>query len=514
MRKWLAFLMILSCLLCSFALAADSMTEYGLDEAYGKVALSDQYIVLTKNNLGEHAELLSTKGWTEETLREDWESRGVVLQAWVQALDACLEIRLVQDEDAATYFDLDQQTTQARATYRTSHLKGTAYSNIGYSIKSAEWKKQTRGGRFLRLKYKRTVDGVTYWGYAAKTVRNGWTIVLDYRVYGRGLKAKDENSLNKAANQVQFTQILDMPGTVKGVLEFTSEPPAETNTGSFTVEGVCTPEAHLIGVVMRYNSPTPIRLEADANKAGKFKLKVQLPQEGIWLMTVTVEKNGGTIAEKIFNTTTYQATMLPLNLEQEIPAQFETDEFVLTGVTSKAVSVQCLVTGGEKPFDKTVKTNGTGKFTFKIPTNTQSEYTVTLILQKKNFETRRMTWTANRTLTEEDIRNKYRAEAIKPAYSTLKSKLAGYTGRIMGYTVYISEIKQVGDEWIIYAAMTKTTKGTLKDIIVIMTDQEPDILVGSTQKMYGICAGPYEVQSEEDTVVYPSFDLLFWETMS
>ena len=495
-------------------LADDGATEYALDSAYGKLTVSDSYTVLTPTNLSSGAGFLSARNLTADAVLEDWSARGVVLQAWTADRDACLEIRLLQDEDAVAYFDTDQQTTQARAAYRSSHLKSAVYSSKGYSIKSAEWKKQTRGGRFLRIKYKRTVDGETYWGYAAKTIRNGWTVVLDYQVYGRGLKAKDETSLNKVANSVEFTQTLSMPATVGGLIEYTSVPPAETNSGAFTVEGTCTPQAHLIGVLMRYNSATPIRVETDATKAGKFKLKVQLPQEGIWLMTLTVEMNGAVIAEEVFDTTTYQATLLPLNLDSEVPQRFETDEYVLTGTTSKGVSVQCIVSGGAKTFDKTVRTNGTGKFTFKIPTSSQSEYSITLILQKKNYETRRFTWSANRDVTETDLRNQIRAQAVKPAYSTLKSKLDSYIGKVMGYKVYITEIRQSGNEWLVFAALNKTTRGTLKNIIVITVPEKPEFETGSVQRMYGTCVEAYEVQSEEGTDSYPCFDLLFWEPVS
>lgn len=516
MRKMILGLLITIVMLCCCvaAFAADSTIEYALDSVYGKLAISEKYTVLTSSNLDRQGAFLASRNQTAEALLEDWAERGVVLQAWAPEMDACLEVRLLQDEDAVTYFDTDQQTAQARAAYRTSHLKGTAYANIGYSIKSAEWKKQTKGGRFLRIKYKRTVGGETYWGYAAKTVRNGWSLVLDYQVYNRGLKAKDETALNKVANTVEFLQIQSMPATVTGLIEYTSVPPKETNTGTFTVEGTCTPQAHLIGVIMRYSSPTPIRVETNATKAGKFKLKVQLPQEGIWLMTLTVEMNDTIIAEEVFDTTTYQATLLPLNLEAEVPEKFETDEFVLTGTTSKGVTVQCIVSGGAKTFDKTVRTNGTGKFTFKIPTSTQSEYSITLILQKKKYDTRRFTWTANREMTEADVRNQLKAQAVKPAYSTLKNKLASYTGKVMGYKVYIQDIRQIGEEWLVFAALTKTESGKLKDIIVITTAEEPVLLIGSTQKMYGTCTGAYEVQSEEDTVSYPSFDLLFWESLS
>ena len=81
----------------------------------------------------------------------------------------------------------------------------------------------------------------------------------------------------------------------------------------------------------------------------------------------------------------------------------------------------------------------------------------------------------------------------------------------MGYKVYITDIQHVGDEYVITAAMTKTKKGALKSIIVIQTETEPDFVVGSEQTFYGRLSGLYEVQSEEDTVSYPSFELLFWE---
>ena len=515
MRKclfWIMTLLLVSALVP--AMAADAVTEYPLDSIPAMVSLSDQYIVLTPSNLSGHAELLASLNLDAESALADWEARGVLLQAWVPTMDACLEIRAVQDSDAATYFNLDEQTAQARASYRASHLKGASWANMGYSIKSAEWKKQSKGGRFLRIKYKRTQESLVYWGYAAKTVRNGWTLVLDYQVYGRSLKAKDETSLNKVANTVVFSKSDAMPTSVGGLLEFTSTPPEETDTGAFTVEGTCTPGAHLIGVVMRYSSPTPTRVETDANRSGKFKMKVQLPSEGIWLMTLTVELNGKIVKEEVFNTTIYQTTLIPLNLESEIPERFETDEFVLAGTTSKGVTVQCVVSGGDKPFDKTVRTNGTGKFTFKIPTSSQSAYDVTLILQKKGYETRRMNWTANRMLTQEDIENQYRASAIKPAYTTLASHLDTYEGKVMGYKVYITEIKQAGEEWLVFAALTKSRNGKMKNLIEITCPEEPNLIVGSEVKMYGVCSGAYEVQSEEETETYPGFDLLFWDPVT
>ena len=509
---WLISLMIMLCNVTALAAVSTDTTEYSLGPINAKITLSDSYIVLQEANLGQRPEILSARNMTAEDMQKDWQERHVLLQAWVPDLDACLEIRGIQDADASTYFDMDSQTAAARNTYRSSHLKNETYQSMGYDVKSAEWIKTSLVGRFLQLKYKKNVNGLITWGYAEKTVKNGWTIVLDYQVFGRGLREKDLNSLKKATRTLTFTESIAMPEKAGGLLTFTEVPPTETNVSTFTVEGNTAPGAHVIGTLMKYANPTPVHVADDASeKTGKFKLNFKMPDEGIWLLTLTVDKDGTTLAEHVFETTTYQKTLLPVTLDQEVPEQFEGDQFILSGKTTKGVSIQCIVTGGAKAFEKQIRTNNTGKFKFKIPTDAQSEYQVTLVFQKKNYDTRRFSWTANRSLTERDIQNQMKKEAVKPAYSTLNKKLEAYSGRIMGYKVYITDIQHVGDEYVITAALNKTKKGALKNMIVIMTETEPDFVVGSEQTFYGRLNGSYEVQSEEDQVKYPSFDLLFWE---
>ena len=166
---------------------------------------------------------------------------------------------------------------------------------------------------------------------------------------------------------------------------------------------------------------------------------------------------------------------------------------------------------GATVYDKQIRTNGTGKFTFKINTSVQADYDITLVFTKKNYITRRLNSTAKRELTEEDVRNQIRSNAVKPAYTTLVKKLDGYVGRTMVYTVYITDIQQVGDEWVIFAAMKQTKKG-YSNMLVITAEEQPAFEVGTQQKMYGTCIGTYQVQSEEDLTSYPSFDLLFWDS--
>ena len=507
-----SFLSLLLVFCCAFALAAENTSEYTFESIPARLSVGDSFTVILPENMEQHTEFLFGK--TAEDVRADWTARGVLMQAWrTKEKDACLEVRAVQDEDAQAYFDTDQQTNQGRTAFRTSHLKNAKYINQGYDIKNAAWKKQTNGGRFLRLKYKRTAGDTVYWGFAAKTVRNGWTVILDYQVYGRALKTNDEQNLNRIANSVYFDSSDALPYGSSALISFTSEPPAETNTGEFFLEGTTAPQAHLTTVAMRQSVSGSFIFETDANKAGKFKQKIQLPQEGVWCITMTVDDaSGKELTEKFFESVvTYSATLIPVNFTTAVPETFSTDEFILSGVTVGHVKIQCIVEGGPKPFTKQIQTNNSGKFSFKFPTDTETVYNITLVFQKKNLDLRRKTWTVNRVMTEEDYRAQYRKEACKPAYNTLVRNLDSYAGRIMGYNVYVYDIQEAGDEWLMFCALKKNSKTGYGDIIILNSDKEPDVPKDTLVKVYARCVGPHSVEGVDDVTYYPSFDLLFWE---
>lgn len=501
--------------MCVALCACASAETVSLDAIHATVDIPDEYILLTPDNLALHPELVAKLGHTQDSLLADWTDRGVLLQAWTGEGDACLEITAVQDEEAQQYFNIDEQTTKTRAAYRTAHLKNTR--GDGWTYQSAEWKKTAQYGRFLMLKYKRTLDGETIRGYARRTIRNGYTITLDYQVHGRSLKKADDTAMNTFMKTWYFTEVLDAPATAVSKLNFTSRPPMETNTGEFTVKGTCDPGLHIIAVAMRMSSPDPIVYETTASTKGNFSIDVTLPAEGVWLMTMTVE-NGDVVTEEIvFDTTTYQDDLLPVNLDEDVNLDLTAgsvqaltaDKTVISGKTVKNVSVQCIVEGATN-YDKLVKTNNSGKFSFTLDTSADGDYEITLVFSKKNMSTRRFVLNANRTLTEAEQKQQIRDEAVQPRYGTLTDKLTGYTGKTMGYELYVREIQQSGDEWIIFMAMTKT-KTSYKDIVVVITDEEPNFSVDSQQKMYGKCIGSYEVTSEESTKTYPCFELLFWD---
>ena len=519
MRKSVVFGVLLALLvaLCAFACAD---TEYSLSPCPGVVTLQDNKIVLTRENLDQKADFIASIGKSKDALLADWEERGVVLQAWMEKRDACLEITVVQDEDSARYYDLVNHN-EGRKEFLASHKNFASYAEEGYRFDEVDWKQYKNRNYALVIKYKHTQDTNIYWGYMAKTVARGYTVTLDYQVYGRGLRAGDKNDLSRACNTLIFSDATAATAATAGdgtsaspvaaYLQVSTEPPSETNTDTFYVEGTTVPGAHLIGVLMRINSSTPEKFYADANaKNGTFRMKVTMPEENVWLMTLNVEVNDKIVTEKVFDVTTYKKTLLPVSFDAEVPEIMTGDELVLSGTTAKGVTVQCIVLNGSTTYDKTVRPNGTGRFTFKIPTSLEAEYDITVVFSKKNFDTRRYTFKTVRNLSEEDRRTRLRASAVRPAYNTLMKNMEQYIGKILGYNLYIVSIQQHGAEWIITAAGTRSGD-TYRNFYVFINDQEPDFAVDEQHLLYGSCVGFYQIQSEEETISYPACDLLFYE---
>ena len=506
MRKVFFLLTVLLCLLCASASAA----TYTFEDIYATCELSDDYIVLTPDNLAYHPEWLAGKGTTEDAMLADYQARGVLLQAWNQAGDVCVEITAVQDEMAKSLFDVDQQTSNTRKSYRTGHSNGTLYPDLGYDITNAEWSNAKARGRFLMMKY--TDDANNQKGYLRRTIRNGFTISVDYQVFGRKTNSTDSKAIDKIMGDWTFTQTLTKPADAVPNLFFDNKPPSETSTGKFSVTGTGEPGLKIIAVLMRMSSPEPMTIEETVNKSGNFSIDVKLPTQGVWLMTLTV-LNGDTVTEEVFfETTTYQEGLLSIDLDQEIPTVLTEDTLTISGKTVKQTTVQCIVDG---VYTKQVRTNNSGKFSFKVPTDKEGEYVITLVFEKKNYDPRRIQTVATRTLTEEDIRNDIREQGDKthPAYTTLNDKLKGYTGRVMGYNLHVMSIEQSGNEWITFMAMRKTKSGAYRDVVAVMSVEQPTFTEGSQVRIYATCTGGYEIQGEEKTTTYPAFDLLSWEEM-
>ncbi len=507
MRKFfLLLLLLVSLCLCATA-QADAFT---FDDFSAVCEIpSDEYTIVTPENAADHADFLAAQGMTVDDAVSDWKARGVLLQAWTAAGDVCVEISAVQDEFANTYYDVNQVGEDERKTFRLGHTndKTGYYREQGYDYTSAVWKNGSKTGRFLQLEYSRTLNGATYRGYARKTIRNGYTIHVDYQVHGRGLKKADNNALNDIMSSWEFTEVFPRPATSVSKLLFTENPPLETSTGKFTVKGTGSTGLQIIGVVMRMSVADAYQFNTTIGKSGKFELDVKLPAEGYWMMTYTVVNGDTVVEEGAFDPITYQDDLLTVTLDGKLPTVLTGDELTISGTTMKQTKVQCIVDGR---YQKQITTNNSGKFSFDIDTEAEGVYTITLVFEKKGYATRRFRSEATRSLTEEDLRQNIRDEAVKPSYANLTKKIDGYRGRYMVYTLHVERVEKTSTGFLTFAGMN-LSKGVYKNMVVIRSSEEPGFTGGDKVKMYLQCLGTYDVVSDEGTKAYPYFDLQFTE---
>jgi len=506
MKRMMTLLLTALCLMV--CVPACAQTFY-YNDFYAKITVpKKEYTLLTADNLDMHPVWVETQGSTPAELAESWREDGVLLTAVALNDDVNVVITAVKNDETIRLFDLDQQTTATRTSYKAAFTDNDVLQDEGYTFQSATWENDKEDGRFLVLKYKRALHGKSSAGYAYHTIRNGYAITIDYQVYDRNVKNADLKALESIMKTFEFSMKQAKPAASVPHIDLTDAPPTETNTGKFTVAGTCDPGLKLTGVILRMSSPEPILIEKTANNSGKFTMNITLPEEGVWLMTLTVQSGDVITEEIVFNTTTYQKTLLPVNFTSDIPAVIYDDQLTISGTTLQGVQVQCL---SGLDYAKMVKVNSTGKFSFKLPTTEAGEYDITLVFSKKNLDTRRYTFTVNRVVTDEQQQDRWRDDAVKPAYTTLTSKLEGYTGRVMGYDLYLVEAMPDENGYLLRMAMTKNSK-SYKSIVYVRADELPAVEIGGKVKMYGECIGSLEVTlSDGTTESCPAFALLFWD---
>ncbi len=524
MRK--SLLLILVLLLTAVCACAAAETDYPLEAVSGRISFNENlYVVLTPSNLSEHPDLLTAIGKTADELKADWEDRHVMMQAWSKDQKTCVEVILTQDEDSAKYFDVELRTGAERKDY----MKGLVarLKTQGYFISSSEIKLHKDSGHYVEIEYRYVGEGKDYRGLLRRVVRNGYTLSVDYQVFDRKPRGADKDRSRHIVNSVVIDKAAsapsvsgeqapdskgnaDVPAGAADKLRVTSVLPVKTNDPVFTVEGTAYPGSEVIVVAMRW-SGSSYQFPTVAGNNGKFSVKVTLPDEGLYQITVNMCINNIAVADAVLDSVTYSKTTLPYTLDAEIPAELTSDELVISGVTVKNVEIQCIVMRGTVTIPvKTIKTNGTGKFRFKVPTTEEGEYDITLIFSKKGLNTERINKKPVRKFSSADSNARSASKATKVSYANLVKKLDSYIGQTIGFDVHITDVKQVGEEWMITAAQ-KLNRGKYSNYLIYMAGEDPGLTPGVKVKVYGVCTGAYPIQSEEENTSYPGFDFLFFQ---
>lgn len=503
MRKLLFGVLVLSLTLAWGGALAQT---HVFDALQATVEIPDSYIVLTGDNLAQNTEWLEARGLSIETVSNDFLQRGVLLQCWTTEYDACMELTALQTEQALNIFDVNEQQDTVRGAYRLSHYPDNIFEAQGYDFSSADWK-NTPQGRFLILRYlKREGGEILHRGLMRRTIRNGYEITFDMRVYGRALTNKDNTALNKIWDTFHFAQVLPLPPSASAKINIIKEPPAETNDPEFAIEGTAAKDVKLTAVVMGLSSPDPTLVEAQASASGKFKMPVRLPKEGVFMITITGEYMGEDVKELAFPVT-YQRTLLTVNLSAPLPEVVTTPELTVMGAAEPGAAIQVFL-NNEPIMNK--KVTAAGKFKLELDTSTEGAYDLVIVFSKKGLADRRITHSFTRRWSDADILKDIKGQAIKPGYATLKKKIEGYEGRIMGYKCYLLSVTKAGDEYIAQMALTK--RGSqYSSVILVICGEDPALAVGEQVWMYGTCVG-MSLPSEEDetNATYPCFELLMF----
>ena len=479
--------------------------NYTFSSIHAAVDIPGDYeVVLTPYNLSSNMDWITGQGLDYDALTNSFEAEGILLKAIDSKNNRTFVLTAVQDVDAQTYFDLNNQDEDMRREYRLSHTNGTSYAILGYSYSSAKWATYKNNVlRFLQTKYSLHQDGKQVCtGYQRRTIRNGYTITLDMQVTGRAAKDADNTALEKIMKTFTFSQILPMP-QLPIKLTVSTAPPTETNAAAFTVKGTTAPNATVTVTAFSLGSSGGKTYTVAASKKGAFSVKVELPSQGVYSVTVTSQASGAITAQRLYSVT-YQKGMLPVDLINT-PANELGDTTTVSGTTISGAKTQLSVSG---PINYQ-KTTTSANFSFKVDTSAEGTYQFVLSVTKKGLQERVFTYTATRTYSDADRLEKIRSSAKKYTYANLSKKTN--EGKTAVCTGYITEIKPSINEWVITVAMTKTSQ-RYKDIVYVISAEEPSFAVDAKVKVYGRIEGTYSVMNDEGNVKnYPRLDAYFIE---
>jgi len=507
LRKFLFILV--GALLLTLTFSAVSLAEtYSFGDVRASVSIPEEFEqVLTPYNLGSNRDWLEQHGLDHDALSNSFDQEGILLMAYDEDNNRTLVITALRDVDGQTYFDLNNQDEAMRKEFRVSHTNGTAYGILGYTYSSAKWANYGKNAlRFLQTEYTLRQEGeLICAGYQRRTIRNGYTITLDMQVRDRSPKQADSALLEKVMKTWEFTEVLPMPALpIK--LSLTSAPPTETSEATFTIKGTTAKKAKVTATLFSLGTTGGQTFSDTANNSGSFAIKVTLPSQGVYSLTLTAELEGSITAQRLYSVT-FKQGVLPVELTVT-PGDSLDDETIISGTTEAGAKIQLSVSG-PVPYNKIVSGN---KFSFKVDTHIEGTYQFVLAVTKKGMHDRTFSYTGTRTYTDSERGEKTRSNARKMAYDNLAK--TENQGRSIWVEGYITGVTQSINEWVVTLATAKSGSG-YKDICYLICQEKPNYPMESKVRVYGTAAGTYTVLNDDGNVrSYPRIDASYIDPAS
>lgn len=475
-----------------------------MDEAHLIFDYPDTYTVVSPQLALIYERLLADMGIDAEALAQEMTEQGVLSRAYNADFSEYLSIIVRSDELSEEIFDISKATDEQRRTLRSRAQSNSIWETTGLRAQDVEWQREN-GEYWLYIHYTKTyVQETVGRGLRYITVHNGMYVMIDWQLSGRRFSNSDLKTFRARTHDLTVTAQLEEP--MRSVT-LTADIPTETTTSSLQITGKTSANATLIAEAPDGSGQMRTLSVGEAGAGGSFSLLVELPEEGTYDITLTASREGMNPASAE-GTVIYSAKTLPVSgmPEENSVTTVTSDTVTLSGKTLAGVQLQ-LVT----PFGMSKKRSGNdGSFSFELTTKDAGEYNYTLVCDKSGYDQRRISFTLNRVLTEDQERETIRKSAEKISYKNLQRDLEENRGKVMSLYGPVTEVSSSGNQTYIRMQFNKDGSGTWYNPIVIVTGEEISVRAGDMLTAVVTVGGVYEEQDASGAdVMVPWFDLVF-----
>lgn len=481
------YLLLAAFVLACFSWVFSYADSYTFKDAALHIDVSEKEYehVITKENIERFHDYLDSINSSVEEYKKKFEDENIILRAIDTKKNRVLSLYAVKDSESERYFDINEQTKETRASYRKLHGSGDLKRAEGYVFNHVDWKRfPKKMDRWLMLRYDYKPDGkVLSRGYQRKTIRNGYTITLELDINSsRSLTGADNSAMNRAFKGLRFEEIFSLPA-LPVIFNETKTAPAMTTEPKVVLTGKTAPEATLRAAVVSFTTNQNQVIETKAKKNGAYKLEIKFPSEDLYLVTLTVEKEGSIPFEKQYSIT-YGKGKIAVNIETFLPENLNRDSYTISGMAEKGV--EALLSVNNKVERKKVGAKGT--FSFTIDTSKEGDYNVILTFSKKNFEAKTYRFSSKRVIDAEERQAKILKSAMEVDYAKLIRNIDKYDGKILSYEGYVLSVKETQNEWLTIISLD-APETTDKRILVVSGGANPGVNVGDKVIIYGQLVG-------------------------
>ena len=492
-------------LLCAVLLAAVSVSGAGaqtivMEEGYVAFDYPDSWLVVSPQLCRVYAPLLSDMGRDPGILEEELTEEGVLSRAISETDGQTLSVLIREDDLSREIFNMEEASDAQRRQIRSRAENNDLWEKTGMRAQDCEW--QIEGGRYwLYIHYaKMHVSEVVGRGLRYLTVANGRFVMLDWQIEGRRFGNRDLAAFRRRLSDVTFLETLEPP---RRTTALACTLPTEVNEAAGRLTGTATAGADIALTADDGKGNTVPLDEATADERGRFTLDYMLPREGEWTLILTAEADGMDTAE-LTGTLSFSENTLPVSgIAETVTAT--ADKVTISGKTLPGVTMQLV-----SPYGLTKKrSENDGSFSFELTTKEEGSYDYTLLLDKKGYTQRRLRFTVQREMTDEEQRKAVRDSAVRIAYRQLTQDLPENRGSILNIYGPVQELSEAAG---VYYARLMYTRGTSSwsNPVIIVSDKPFGAKEGDMMQCTVEVEGVYEEQDAGGRdVQVPRLRLLF-----